>query len=356
MFESNYNYVPNPYPPAPAQQPVPGQGWLPPQPYPVPPQPYPPQPQPQPQPVPPVPHHTVLVDKTLSIPGAAADAAVTGSLIASKLDVEALSGNIQLVDGKVELIGMGDAEVGQVPTKAEDGSILWKTLPSVEEIQEINAQIDTINDSIVGANALIDQLFELHTNQANDILALTELVNGNNEKVDELDALVQELSSHISSVEESKLDKEEFNDFLENYNELVSDIQNRLGNLEEAVEELQNCCQSLKEILGDVNNYAQPIYQTLQDFETHAQALARDFDGGDLDDEVETFPVPDVVGMSLVLANTVLGQHGFFTEASSEGSSYSSDGGVVVSQIPAANARAERGTVVELEVSEEVNG
>ena len=87
MFESNYNYVPNPYPPAPAPAPGPNH-W------------YPPQPMPGPGPMPPI-----YIDPSLSIPGAAADASVVGKLIASKVDLSSLSGNIQLIDGKIEILG-----------------------------------------------------------------------------------------------------------------------------------------------------------------------------------------------------------------------------------------------------------
>lgn len=367
MFESNYNYVPNPYPPAPAQDNVPGQGWIPPKPYPVPPQPphppYPPMP-----PVPPMPPAPVFVDKTLSIPGAAADAAVTGKLIGSKVDLESLSGNIQIINGKVDLLGLADAENGAVPSKAEDGSLVWIPVPSVEQIESIESSIDGINTSIRLIDADIVALREANARQSLDIADLSAKVDLNNDRVTAVETLISDLSDRVETVAESKLDKEVFNAFLEEYNNLINDAETgllkRISDLEDGVEELQRCCGEVKDaltfVLGDLQNldknYEQPIYQTLQDFETHAQAMNRDFDGGDLDELVETFDVPNVVGYSAILANTVLGQHGFFTEASLDGSSFDEPNMVVISQNPVAGAKAERGAVIELEVAEGVNG
>ena len=347
MFESNYNYVPNPYPPAPAPGPAPMPGpWYPPQ----------PQPMPGPGPMPPV-----YIDPSLSIPGAAADASVTGKLIASKVDLSSLSGNIQLIDEKIELLGLAEAQVGQVPSKGEDGSLTWITTPTNEDITNLQSQITAINSEITEINSDINQLFETNSQQTEAISDLTLLVNNNNAKVEEIENTLNELVTTVEGLADDKLDAETFNNFLEQYNELMNDedtgILKRLQDLEAGLSELQSCCDEvhtvLDQVLGDVHNYEQPIYEILQDFETHAQAIARDIDGGDLDDEVVTIEVPDVVGKDAAVASLILGQAGFFTDASQSGESYVGRK-VVVSQIPAGGSKAPEGSVVDLEFSEEV--
>ena len=336
MFESNYNYVPNPYPPAPAPAPAPGQ-WYPPH----------PQPMPGPGPMPPV-----YIDPSLSIPGAAADASVVGTLIASKVDLSSLSGNIQLIDGKIELLGMAEAQVGQVLSKGEDGSATWISVPTSEDIETIQSQINEINSDITEINSDISQLFETNSAQTEAIADLTQKVTTNNSRVDQIENQLTTIQHDIEELAESKLDTETFNNFLEQYSNLVEhveELQADLGALEAAVAELQSCCRAVQTVLGDVNNYEQPLYQTLQDFETHAQAINRDFDGGDLDDEIQGIEVPDVVGKNAAVASLLLGQAGFFADQSYMGGSYPADA-VVDSQNPAAGSLTPEGSIVELEL------
>ena len=331
MFESNYNYVPNPYPPAPA----PGQ-WGPPHP-------------PMPGPMPPI-----FIDPSLSIPGAAADASVVGKLIASKVDLSSLSGNVQLINGKIELLGMAEAQDGQVPSKGPDGSLVWISVPTNEDIDTIQNQITSINSEITEINSDISQLFETNSAQTEAIADLTQKVNTNNSKVEAIENQLSVIESTLDELAEGKLDTETFNNFLEQYNELMNDpdegLLKRLQDLEEEVDELKNCCEAVHQVLGDVHNYEQPLYQTLQDFETHAQAINRDFDGGDLDDEILGIEVPDVVGKEAAVANLLLGQAGFFTDFSYAGESYAS--GVVISQDPAAGERAPEGSIISLELDD----
>lgn len=324
MFESNYNYVPNPYPPAPG----PGPG---PAPY----YPYPPHPHPQPGPgIPPV-----FVDQTLTIPGAAADAAVTGKLIGSKLNIDALSGNIRLVDGKVELAGLPDAEVGQVPVKDKDGGISWMSPASVSDIEDLQTQVNSINSSITNINADIDQLYADDARQDTKIAALEELINNT---ASQLDSQIEAINNELAT----KLSQETFQDFIENdFNDLLDQV----SALQEGVDNLESCCQDVMGILGNAQYYEQPIYQTLQDFETHSQSINRDFDGGDLDDlDPEMVPVPNVVGKAASVANLILGRVGLFTDASLSGASY--DDKIVTSQSPAANESVSRGSLVQLEL------
>lgn len=357
MFESNYNYVPNPYPPAPA----PGPGPMPPGPMPPGPTPgpwYPPHPHPHPGPGPMPP---IYIDPTLSVPGAAAEASVTGQLIASKVDLSSLSGNIQLIDDKLELLGLAEAQVGQVPSKGEDGSLVWIPVPSVEDIENLQSQITSINSEITEINSDINQLFETNSQQTEAISNLTLLVNNNNARVDAIENQFNDIVHSIEELANDKLDAETFNNFLEQYNELMNDpdegILARLVNLEAGLAELQNCCHEVQDILdhviGDVHNYEQPIYEILQDFETHAQAISRDIDGGDLDDEIVMVEVPDVVGKEAAVASLILGQAGFFTDASHSGESYTGQK-IVESQDPVAGSQAPEGSLVELEFVEEV--
>lgn len=331
MFESNYNYVPNPYPPAPAPGP-----WCPP-------------PPPMPGPMPPI-----YIDPSLSIPGAAADASVVGKLIASKVDLSSLSGNIQLIDGKIEILGMAEAQVGQVLSKGEDGSATWISVPTSEDIETIQSQINEINSDITEINSDISQLFETNSAQTEAIADLTQKVNTNNSKVEAIENQLSVIENTLEELASDKLDTETFNNFLEQYNELMNDpdegLLKRLQDLEEEVDELKNCCAAVQQVLGDVHNYEQPLYQTLQDFETHAQAINRDFDGGDLDDEIQGIEVPDVVGKEAAVANLLLGQAGFFTDFSYAGESYAS--GVVISQDPAAGERAPEGSIISLELDD----
>lgn len=341
MFESNYNYVPNPYPPAPAPGPGPNP-WIPPHP-PIP-------PGPGPGPMPPI-----YVDPTLKIPGAAADASVTGKLISSKVDLEAFTGNIQIINGKIELLGMAEAQVGQVPSKGSDGNIAWITPPTTEDIERLNSQISTINSALTEVNSDIDQLFETNSAQTEAIADLRQMVLTNNAKVEAVESAMTELANTVDGLIDSKLDTETFTNFLEQYDQLMNDpdegLLKRLATLEADVDELKNCCTAVQQVLGDVHNYEEPIYQTLQDFETHAQAMNRDIDGGDLDDIVVGVAVPDVVGKNAAVANLILGQAGFFTNASLDGESYAGNL-VVVSQDPAAESLAPEGSVVDLECIE----
>lgn len=351
MFESNYNYVPNPYPPAPGPAPVPPapqQGYYP----------YPPHP-PVPGPVVP----PVIIDHTLSIPGAAADAAVTGKLISAKVDLSSLVGNIQLIDGKLELVGLAEASTGQVPSKNEDGTLLWIPVATPNDISNLQSQIDSVNGSIETINSQIETI---SADVLNNSTILNSLVNEENGRVVLLESKVEELENtigDISSQFETKLDKETFNRFL---NETFAQVAQDVEGLKTAVEELQNCCGQVQNVLnfvlgdGALTNpemyYTQPLYQTLQDFETHTQSVNRDFDGGDLDDDVQTISVPNVVGMLAPVANLVLGKLGLFTEASYDGESF--EDVIVLAQSPLSGSAVAVGSVIELQVGsgEEIGG
>ena len=200
----------------------------------------------------------------------------------------------------------------------------------------------------------ISQLFETNSAQTEAIADLTQKVNTNNSKVEAIENQLSVIENTLEELASDKLDTETFNNFLEQYNELMNDpdegLLKRLQDLEEEVDELKNCCAAVQQVLGDVHNYEQPLYQTLQDFETHAQAINRDFDGGDLDDEIQGIEVPDVVGKEAAVANLLLGQAGFFTDFSYAGESYAS--GVVISQDPAAGERTPEGSIISLELDD----
>ena len=270
MFETNYNYIPGPYPP--------------------PPHPYPPAP-------PCHPGTPIYIDPSLSISGAAADAKITGDVLASKVDKESLSGlSVNLIDNKIELAQYLNAEDGQVPSKISTG-LKWITPATSDDIDTLNESITDINEQISSINGSISTLER----------TVPELVTN----VDTLNTLVATLSTNIDSLNETKLDKSEFQDFLDSQ---ISEITNNISDIQDRLTTLESCCQDVEHILGDVNNYDQPIYQTMQDFETHLQALNRDFDGGDLDLDVQKIAVPDVVGKSAATANTILGRAGLFTD------------------------------------------
>lgn len=365
MFESNYNYVPNPYPPAPGPSPQPGQGWIPPHPGPGPVPPVPPFPPGPPVPPGPGPVTPIYVDNTLSIPGAAADAYVTGKLLASKIDLSALEGNIKLIDGKLELDGFNEAAPGTAPVKSNDGKLEWIDIATQEDVEALQNQITEINSSIREINSDIQQLFATNSEQNEKISDLQRLVENNNQRVDEIDAELESLTQTVDNILETKLDKEVFQAFLTTYSEKIESIEHRLDLLEAGLEELQNCCeevhQTLQQVLGGPENYEQPIYQTLADFETHLQAIQRNFDGGDIDEEVhgEMVEIPNLTGMKYANAELMLGQLGLFTQFSNgdesipEGMSKDS---LVYDYEPQDEAKI--GSVVNLEVNwvEEVNG
>lgn len=289
MFESNYNYVPNPYPPAPQPGPMPMPGPAPG---------YQPYPQPMPGPMPPAP---VYIDNTLSIPGAAADAAVTGALLASKLSLDKLQGTIKLIDDKLELDGIVDAEIGQVPSKGEDGTLTWFTAAKESDVisirDAIQAQINSINSELDTAEARLDELFNVNARQDTAIADIRNLVNELNsvlngteeepgvfDRVDTLEEQVEELTETLSQ----KLDASDFNDFLNTVVNGEDGLVARLTTLEGCCEDvhvnlegLQDQIDSINNILGGPENYDQPVYMTLNELKN------MDIDGGDLDEEVE---------------------------------------------------------------------
>lgn len=283
MFESNYNYVPNPYPPAPQPGPAPG---------------YHPYPQPMPGPMPPAP---IFIDPSLSIPGAAADAAVTGRLLAAKLSLDKLTGTIKLINDKLELDGIVDAELGQVPSKGEDGTLTWFTAAKESDVisirDNLQSQINTINSALDTAEARLDELFNVNARQDTAIADIRNLVNeldnvingedgqpGLSQRIDTLESTVEELTQNL----ESKLDAADFENFLNTVINGNDGIIARLATLEGCCEDvhgeladLQSQVNNYSDILGDPINYDQPIYMTLNELKN------MDIDGGDLDEEDE---------------------------------------------------------------------
>lgn len=305
MFESNYNYVPNPYPPAPHPGPQPG---------------YHPYPQPMPGPGPVVPP-PIYIDPTLSIPGAAADAAVTGKLLAAKLSIDKLTGTIKLINDKLEIDGFVDAESGQVPSKGEDGSIEWIDAARESDVisikEDLQSQLTQLTSELNTAKSNIDELFTVNAQQNTSIANLTELVNNLSDFImgDDEHPGLQERVETLESEMETKLDAATFNEVINGEDGLIS----RVTELEGCCEEVQQLLQNILNALGGPENYDQPIYQTLADFETHLQALQRNFDGGDIDDEIENpdrVEVPDLIGMKYAAAELLLGQLGLFTQYS----------------------------------------
>lgn len=302
MFESNYNYVPNPYPPAPQ---------------PVPPPPYP-YPMPGPGPIAPPP---IFIDPSLTIPGAAADAAVVGKLLAAKLDLEKLAGSIKLINDKLEIDGFVDAESGQVPSKGEDGSVTWINAATESEVnsirEDLQNQLTQLGSELTTAKSNIEELFTVNAQQNTTIAALNEVVNSLRDLI-EGDDEHPGLPDRIEALEtglETKLDTATFNEVINGENGLL----NRVDELEQCCDDVQELLQNFNNILGDPQNYEHPIYQTLADFETHLQALQRDFDGGDIDDEVldpDRVEVPNLIGMTYAAAELLLGQLGLFTQYS----------------------------------------
>ena len=187
-------------------------------------------------------------------------------------------------------------------------------------------------------------MFITNAIQTEQITNLQTAIANNNEKVEQLEELVNTFAGDIQDLKDNKLDSSEFEQFEENYQSTISGIQEILDELQPAVAELQSCCEAVQGVIGNPENYEQPIYQTLQDFETHTQAMNRDFDGGDLDESVELIEVPNVVGKAASVANLLLGQVGFFTEKSYGGGSY--DDSIVISQLPEAGSHAVPGSVV----------
>ena len=272
MFESNYNYVPNPYPPAPQPGPHPGY--------------YPP-----PGPVAPPP---ILIDPSLTIPRAAADAAVVGKLLAAKVGLDTLIGNIKIIDGKLELAGIVDAESGQVPSKGEDGSIEWINAASESDVisvrDNLQNQINSIQSDLTTASSNIEELFDENADRKteistleNELEQLTNLINGKDgqpglsQRIDNLETSVEELTGQM----ESKLDTVEFNNFLDTVINGEDGLVHRLTELEGCCEDVQGVLNKYDTILGGPENYDQPVYMTLNELKN------MDIDGGDLDEEVE---------------------------------------------------------------------
>lgn len=274
MFESNYNYVPNPYPPAPQPGPQPGY--------------YPP---PGPGPIAPPP---IFIDPSLRIPGAAADAAVVGKLLASKLSLDKLEGSIKLINDKLELVGIVDAESGQVPSKGENGSLEWidaaRTSDVISIKDDLQNQINSITSDLATATSHINELFDENSDRKTEIADLNEavdqlkeLINGKDGqpglsgRVDALETGVQNLTDQLSE----KLDAAEFNNFLATVINGEDGLISRLTTLEGCCEEVKTALNNYDTILGGPENYDQPIYMTLNELKN------MDIDGGDLDEEVE---------------------------------------------------------------------
>lgn len=273
MFESNYTYVPNPYPPAPQPGPHPG-GCYPP-----------------PGPITPPP---ILIDPSLTIPNAAADAAVVGKLLASKLSLDKLEGNIKLINDKLELVGIVDAESGQVPSKGQDGSLEWINVASESDVisikDDLQNQINSITSDLGTVTSHINELFDENSNRKTEIADLNEavdqlkeLINGKDEqpglsgRVDALETGLQNLTDQLSE----KLDAVEFNNFLDTVINGEDGLVHRLTTLEGCCEEVQSALNNYDTILGGPENYDQPVYMTLNELKN------MDIDGGDLDEEVE---------------------------------------------------------------------
>ena len=299
MFESNYNYVPNPYPPAP----------------------------PAPQPVYPYPHHQpvpiappVYIDQTLSIPGTAADSAVVGKLLASKLGLEKLIGSIQLIGDKLEILGIDTAADGQVPSKGEDGSIEWIDAARESEVNSIRDDLQSQLNSLLAIidrhTAQILELFDAHADQDTQIALLKEaldnlklLINGQDDEPGLLQRVetLEETTSQLTDTLSTKLDTSVFDEVINGDDGLVKrighlesccqDVQSAiedLSGLEDKldlkadkadVEAMQGIQQQMVNVLGNPEYYPeyydQPVYMTLNELRN------MDIDGGDLDEEVE---------------------------------------------------------------------
>lgn len=326
MFESQYNYVPNPYPPRDMQPVYPGPG-IPPGPAPGP-YPYPPGPYPGPMPAP------VQIDASLSIPGAAADAYTTGQLLAAKLGLEKLIGSIQLIDDKLEILGIDTAANGQVPSKGEDGSIEWVDAARESEVtsikENLQGQINSLSASLDRHTAQIAELFDAHADQDTQIALIREavdnlslLINGQDGEpglLQRVEAL-EETTSQLTNALSTKLDTSVFEETVNGLDERIrylesccqdvqsaiedlDDLRGRVSSLEDAVEDLsgledkldlkadkadveamQSIQQQMVNVLGNPEYYPeyydQPIFMTLNELRD------MNIDGGDIDEEVE---------------------------------------------------------------------
>ena len=309
MFESQYNYVPNPYPPRDMSPACPG-------PYPYPGPPPGPHPGPWPGPIPPAP---IQIDPSLSIPGAAADAYVTGKLLASKLGIDKLIGSIQLVNDKLEILGIDAAANGQVPSKGEDGSIEWVDAARESEVnsirEDLQNQLTQLKSELTTAQSNIAELFTVNAQQNTSIADLTELVNALQSLI-EGDSENPGLQQRVEALETNlatKLDTEVFNEVIngpdgvirrlgeletccDDVHQILDDLlQNRLPELEVKVDRAQDIADEanakadiihnqLVQALGDPAEYPEyyenPVYVTLNELKN------MDIDGGDIDEEV----------------------------------------------------------------------
>lgn len=236
MFETNYNYVPGPYPPGPYPGPYPP---------PVPPGP----------PCPPGPGG-VYVDPSLTISGAAADAKVTGDLLASKVDLESLAGlSVNLIDNKIELAQYLDAEDGQVPSKTSTG-LTWIEVAKQDDIDLINSKINDINSNLSEMASSMEDLVDKVSTNTTAIEQLTASVS-------EIVSQVDEINSEISTINEEltkKVDQTTFSEFQENVNSALSDLDQRVTNLE-------SCCSELAELKERVSALETKYDQDIENLE-----------------------------------------------------------------------------------------